>query len=557
MREVLRHFWHSDVGKKAAMMLATLFVLVLGVNGLNVINSYVGRDFMTALAERKTDEFIHQATLYIGVFAASTLVAVYYRFVEERLGLMWRSWYTRKLILAFLNNRTYFRLKEHGDLENPDERITEDVKSFTVTTLSFLLLILNGSITVIAFSGVIWSISPTLFGVTVLYSTVGSYLAIKFGRPLITLNYSQLDKEANFRSTLIHLWENAESVSLSEREEHLKSRLLKRLEDLTNTGNRIIGVHRNLGYFTTSYNYLIQILPVLVVAPLYLKGEVEFGVITQSSMAFAHLVGAFSLVVNQFQSISSFAAVIARLGNLGQLMEQGAIPSEQGALHREWDDQALEFRNMTLHSATADNKILLAGLNLHLPSSARVGICGSNESAKDALFRAVAGIRTTGSGTLARPGQHNMLFLSERPYLPPGSLRDVLKRGTPTSELDDERIAATLNALGLGPLLARVGNLDSERDWTTLLSLPEQQLVAIATTLLSDTRMVFLNRATSALTRDQTTQVLQLLTHQSVGYLVIGKIEKHLDSYDQILELFDDGHWTFTPTTDLKAELGG
>lgn len=315
-------FAASEVGWKAKFMFAALVALLFGINGLNVVNSYVGRDFMTAIVDRNTAEFIWQAIIYIGVFAASTIVAVVARFIEEHLSLLWREWLSQRLVKLYLDHHTYYRMKERGALNNPDQRIADDVRAFTVTTISFVLMLLNGSITIVAFSGVLWSISAWLFAIAVLYAAVGSYWAFVLGRPLLKLNYDQLDKEASFRTELIHVRENAESVALLHHERRLDARLLNRLDELAANFRKIIGVNRNLGFFATGYNWLIQIIPALVVAPLFIHGEVEFGVIPQAAMAFAQLLGAFSLIVNQFQSISSFAAVIARLGSLGEAIEE-------------------------------------------------------------------------------------------------------------------------------------------------------------------------------------------------------------------------------------------
>jgi putative ATP-binding cassette transporter len=155
-------------------------------------------------------------------------------------------------------------------------------------------MVVNGAVTVIAFSGVLWSISPLLFGVAIAYAVCGTLVAIALGRRLVGLDDRQMDKEAAFRAGLIHVRENAESIALARREGRLRARLLGRVEDLADNFRRIITVNRNLGFFTTGYNYLVQIIPALVVAPLFIRGEVEFGVITQSGMAFAQLVGAFS-----------------------------------------------------------------------------------------------------------------------------------------------------------------------------------------------------------------------------------------------------------------------
>lgn len=537
--EVVRRFAASDQGRRGLWLVLSLLLLVIGVNGLNVINSYVGRDFITALAERQTDRFIVEAGMYLAVFAGSTLVAVYYRYTEERLGLIWRSWLTRLLIDSFLKDRNYHCLKQRDAIENPDERIAEDVKSFTTTTLSFLLLIINGTITIVAFSGVIWTISPVLFAVTLAYSAAGSYLAIKLGRPLIGLNYSLLDREANLRSGLIHLWENAEAVAVGQREEHFRRRLYKRVDELTATGARIIGVHRNLGFFTTGYNYLIQILPALVVAPLYLSGQVEFGVITQSAMAFAHLVGAFSLIVNQFQSISSFAAVIARLGSLGQVIESPPCAG-RSEVRVEPCEHGLEFHGLTL-MGTDGEPPLIRELTATFAAPLRLGIGGTNERAKEALFKATAYLGIPGCGRIRRPSGRAMQFLTERPYLPPGSLREVLSGET--GGLADERLLETVRAFRLDNLLERPGCLDEERDWGATLTLTQQQLLALAAVSLARPSVLFLNRATSALTREQTGVVLRLLAESGIGYAVAGKLDKYPEHFDHFLEIDDHGAW--------------
>lgn len=538
---VIRRFAASDQGRRGLWLVLSLLILVLGVNALNVASSYVGRDFITALAERQTDRFVVEAGIYLAVFAACTVVAVYYRYTEERLGLIWRAWLTRQLVDAFLKDRNYYCLKQQGAIENPDERIAEDVKSFTTTTLSFLLLIINGSVTIIAFSGVIWTISPILFAVTLAYSIVGSYLAIKLGRPLIGLNYSLLDREANLRSGLIHLWENAEAVALGQREEHFRRRLNRRVDELTATGSRIINVHRNLGFFTTGYNYLIQVLPALVVAPLYLSGQVEFGVITQSAMAFAHLVGAFSLIVNQFQSISSFAAVIARLGSLGQVIE--SPPSDgRSEIRTEPAESRLEYENLTLLAGPSEAP-LVRELTAVFAEPVRLGITGTNERAKEALFKATAAIGGAGSGRIRRPAGRAIQFLSERPYLPPGSLRQIL-----TGEAGPQSDAALLEAIraydALAPLLEIPGGLDEERDWSACLTLGQQQVLALAAIAVARPQLLFLNRATSALNREQTGQLLQRLADAGIGYVVIGKVEKYPQHFSQVLSLDEFGDWT-------------
>ncbi|QSA98296.1 ABC transporter ATP-binding protein/permease [Methylococcus sp. EFPC2] len=538
-----KSFVASEVGGKALYLSAALLFLLLAVNGLNVVNSFVGRDFITALAERNADEFTVQAILYLVVFALSTLVAVIFRYTEQKLGMLWRDWLTRRLVGAFLADRTYYRLKQDGGIENPDQRIADDIRSFTVTTLSFVLMILNGSITIITFSGVMWTISPQLFAVTLAYGALGSYLTLKLGRPLIGMEYSQLDKEADFRGTLHHVWQNTESIALAQREENIETRLSQRMHSLIANYQRIILMHRNLGFFTTGYNYLIQILPTLIVAPLFLRGEVEFGVITQSAMAFAHLVGAFSLIVNQFQSLSSFAAIIARLGALGEVIRESRSGRSEGIVISR-DEKNWSYDKLSLLPPKGDRP-LLSELSLSVPAKSRVLIAGPNEDAKQALFKASAGLWEHGSGHIILPGAEQIHFLPERPYFPPGTLREFIAGVSGNHPADGEPCDAILKKLGLMPVVNSLGGLDREHDWTSVLSLDEQQLFSFARILHARPSYVFLNRVSGTLSAGRFHDMLELLSEHSIGYLNIGKADEPEDDYDAVLELKADGLWNW------------
>lgn len=307
-------FLKSPAGGKAKWMLAGLFLLMLGINGMNVVNSFVGRNFMSAIESRNSAGFVRFAWLYVAVFAGSTFVGVMFRFTEERLGLLWRDFLTHRVVGLYIDHGIYLDMSKEGAVSNPDQRITEDIRQLTTTTLSFVLMVLNGTMTVLSFSGVLWTISPVLFVVAVLYAVTGSALTIWLGRPLIKLNYRQSDCEANFRSDLIWTHDNANEIARNGKQVSTRDRLMARVDDVVGNLGRVISINRNLNFFTSGYNYLIQLIPVLLVAPMFIRREVEFGVIGQATMAFATLLGAFSLVITQFQAISAYASVLLRLG---------------------------------------------------------------------------------------------------------------------------------------------------------------------------------------------------------------------------------------------------
>ncbi|MBF0219810.1 MAG: hypothetical protein HQL49_09830 [Gammaproteobacteria bacterium] len=303
----LKQFGATPEGSVAKRMLAGIIIMLLVINGFNVVNSYVGRDFMTSIEQRDMSEFRWQTLLYIIVFTLTTLVAVSYRYLEERLGLLWRQWLTAEAISRYLDQHTFYRMHLTSSIAKPDQRITEDIRELPFSTLSFLLIILNATLTVFAFSGVMWSISPALFLVAILYAILGSLVTIYLGKPLVRLNYIHLDREANLRSDLVEVRENSESIALLQRERRLNSRLMRHLQDLVDNAVSIINVNRNMGFFTTGFNYMIQIIPALVVAPLFIQGDAPFGIIAQSAIAFGHLLGAFSVIINIPYPPDSFA----------------------------------------------------------------------------------------------------------------------------------------------------------------------------------------------------------------------------------------------------------
>ncbi len=545
-KRATRDFAASASGRRAIGLLVLLLLFLLSSNGLNVLNSYVGRDFITAIENRNLSAFTRQVWLYLSVFALSTAVAVLYRFTEERLGLLWRDWQTRRLLNSYLNHRVYYHLEEVGGIENPDQRIAEDVRTFTTATLSFGLMTLNATFTVIAFSGVLWSISPRLFVVAVAYAATGSLLAMLLGKKLIKLNDQQLDREADFRSELIHVRDNAESVALLQHEPRLRAHLLHRLSEVVTNTRRIVAVNRNLGFFTTGYNYLIQIMPALIVAPLFIQGKVEFGVVTQSAMAFAQLMGAFSLIVTQFQSISSYAAVVARLDRLMNVMDD-ACTCLESPIELQEQNGHLIYDKLTLRRA--GGQLLIKDLSLSIERGTRVLFVGSSGHAKAALFKATAGLRCAGEGRIIRPDSHAMLFVPERPYLPKGSLREMLLAPGLDGSVTNEAMLSVLQQLGLEAVVNQAGNLDQVQDWNSLLSVNEQAHLIIARALLAAPEFIFLDRQSVAMDTPQVDTLLGQLTRHNITYLMLSKSEELVTHFDTVVTLALDGTWT---RRDLK-----
>jgi putative ATP-binding cassette transporter len=547
-----RPFLTSPARGFALGWFALLISLLILINLLNVINSLVGRDFMTAVEQRQPWTMYRQAVLYVAVFAGLTAGAVFQRFAEERFGLLWRQWFTAHLIDRYLANGAYRRINEAGQIDNPDQRITDDVKLFTTNTLSLVLIFVNSTITFFAFAGILWSITPWLLVVAVGYAALGSALSILVGRRLVGLNVLQLQKEADLRYELVRVREHAEAIGLQHTEERERISLGGRLSEVIRNNLGIVRVNRNLGFFVNGYNYLTQIIPVLVVAPLYIRGEVAFGVVTQSSMAFTMVLGAFSLVVSQFERISTYAAVVQRLSALGEALDEQ--PTAGPAIEPAGKENGVAFDRVTIASP-ADGRVLVRDLSIDVPAGRRLLIHGPHGAGKSALLRAAAGAWKSGHGRILRPERADVFFLASKPYLRRGPLRPQLIP-EPGDRISDQQLHLVLLEVGIVKVIDDIGGVDADRDWPTLLSLAEQQVLGFAKLFLANPRVALLEHATNALDPTAANRLYELLSRSQVTYVTVGESANLPHYHDAVLELAANGEWRVAPSKESPNEDG-
>ncbi len=564
LREVGIPFFKLEDRAQAIAGLVLLLIGLVGVNALNVANSYVGRDMFSALAGRTAGRFFRFAGVLACVFAASTIVEVLNRYVEQRLGLRWRAWLTRRLVGRYLADRTYQRLIGREDIDNPDQRISEDVRSFTSMTLSFIVLLVNGIFTLAAFAGVLWSITPWLLLTAMLYAFAGTSGSILIGHRLVRLDNLQLRKEADFRFALGRVREHAAAVAQLGGEHAETARLGDRLESVVVNSRQIIGVSRNLGFFTTAYGYLTQIIPVAVVAPLYVRGEAEFGTVTQAAMAFTQVLGAFSLIATQFQQVSQFAAVIGRLGPMWEATEPEARVVEEAAraaarpemtipaVETKPNAHVLAYDHLTLQTPQ-NGRPLVSDLSLELPEGKRMVVAGPMGAGKSALFLATAGLWRGGAGRIVSPGPRHVMFLPYPPYTPSGRLRDLLLYGLDSGDLGDDRLLEVLREVGLERAIAEAGGLEAESDWSSVLSEGEQQALAFARLLLQNPAFAFIEHPTGSLDAEQVQRLYGALARSAITYISIGDHPALAGYHDLRLDLHGDGSWQLVPTEAVRT----
>jgi putative ATP-binding cassette transporter len=552
MTETLRHVWSRvktiarpffryESRWRAVALFGVLVVLMLSISGLNVLNSYVNKYFMTSLAEGEVSRFWSLALVYAALFVVVAVVASFKRFVEERLGLLLREGLTDFLIGAYLAGHTYQRLKQREDIDNPDQRIAEDVKSFTVNSLSFALVVLDSTIALVSFAGVLWSITPRLVLAAVLYAGIGTVGTILLGRRLVRLNFLQLKKEADFRFRLIQVRESGESIALQGAEPEVGRRLRYRFQEVVDNFWKIIRVNLNINVFINSFNYLTQIIPVLVVAPLFFRHEVPFGAITQAMAAFAFVLNAFTVIVTQFQQITSLAAVAERLGSLVEAIE--AAPAPAGPVVAVTPDGPhVAFEGLTLRTPKGDRE-LVRGLNKDLPPGRRLLVLGPNGAGKSALFRAAAGLWPWGEGRIVRPREGDVMFLPQEPFLATGTLREQLFEGACCRVVPDERILQVLREIKFEKILKRVGGLDAANDWQHVLSPGEKRLVSFARLLLAEPKFAFIDAGIGGVTDFWVRTLYGALSRTRTTYVSVGDHPALREYHDEVLDLDGEGVW--------------
>jgi putative ATP-binding cassette transporter len=326
MRQQWNTFWAMSIpyfyeNREGRCLFIGLIILMLLDSFAKIFFSYLARDFWSALGDKDAEQFYFVMKEFLIALLCLAPINVFYRFQRQRLAIKWRKWMTDRILYMYFYNphQIYYRLERQQDttnecyVDNPDQRLAEDVRSFTQYSLSLFLTIAISCIDLTAFSIVLYTIEPMLFISILGFATFGTIMTIVLGKDLVRLNFERLQKEADFRFSLIRIRENAESIAFFRGESTEGHEVKRRFSNVVSVFYDLIGTQRNLEFFTTNYNYLTWILPVVVIAPQYMAGNVELGVVQQAAAAFGHILDDLSLIINQFEELSEFSASIGRL----------------------------------------------------------------------------------------------------------------------------------------------------------------------------------------------------------------------------------------------------
>ena len=518
-------YFRSEDKLAGRLLLAAVISIELSLVLINVLLNQWNNRFYNALQEKNWDGFVREIGVFSLLATFYVALAVYQLYLNQWLQIRWRRWMTSHYLGEWLQGPNHYRMQLQGDAaDNPDQRITDDVKLFVDQTLNITVGLLSSLVTLVSFVVILWGLSAAaplhIFGHAftipgylvwgaLIYAVFGTALTQWIGSPLVRLDFQQQRLEADFRFNLVRVRENSEQIALLQGEGAERQRLSERFGHVVENWHAIMRRTKRLTSFTSSYAQAAVIFPYILVAPAYFADKIQLGGMMQTASAFDSVQKALSFFISTYRTLAEWRAVVTRLDGF-----ETAIKSAVSL--------ATNAGSIDVVSSTAGDNIDLEQLLVRLPNGAplvsadsfsisgneRTLVTGPSGAGKSTLFRAIAGVWPFGSGSIAIPAKATLMMLPQRPYFPIGSLMAAIVYPAEASAFSPDRVRDTLIAVGLPQLASQ---LDEEAHWNRMLSLGEQQRLGLARALLHAPQYLFLDEATASLDEASEARLYRLL----------------------------------------------
>jgi putative ATP-binding cassette transporter len=517
-------YFRSEDKRAGRGLLAAVIAIELAIVGINVLLNQWNSRFYNALQERNWDNFVSEI-IYFSVLATIFIVlAVYQLYLNQWLQIRWRRWMTSHYLGDWLHQANHYRMQLEGDAaDNPDQRMTDDVKLFVDRTLNIGVGLLSSIVTLASFVAILWGLSNDaplhLFGQeyaipgylvwgALIYSVLGTILTHLIGWPLVGIDYRQQQYEADFRFNLVRVRENSEQIALLRGEDAERERLLVRFGRVVENWLAIMSRTKKLTAFTASYNQASVVFPYVLVAPAYFAQKIQLGGMMQTASAFSSVQGALSFFISIYRQLAEWQAVVNRLdGFEAGIVAARELATRDDRIHVvEAGDGAIDLKGLTLQLPNGTPLVNADGFRLR--KGERTLMTGPSGSGKSTLFRAVAGIWPFGAGSITVPAGATLMMLPQRPYFPTGPLRGAVEYPAKDGTFTDLQISSALEQVGLPKLASQPGE---NGHWNRMLSLGEQQRLGLARALLHAPQYLFLDEATASLDEPSEAALYRLL----------------------------------------------
>ena len=494
-------------------LLSAVIIIELALVGNDVLLNQWRSRFYNALQEKDWDGFVREIIVFSVLATVLVVLSIYQLYLNQWLQIRWRRWMTTKYLGEWLHDANHYRMQLQGDAaDNPDQRITDDVKLFVERTLGIGVGLLSSIVTLFSFVIILWGLSAAapltisgrefaipgyLVWGALIYAIFGTALTQWIGSPLVNLDFQQQRFEADFRFSLVRVRENSEQIALLRGEPAERQRLSERFSRVVGNWYGIMSRTKRLTAFTQSYSQAAVVFPMILVAPAYFAGKIQLGTMLQTAEAFGSVQSALSFFVSTYRSLAEWRAVVARLDGFEMAIASAAtlatgadsidVVSKAGS-----DKIDLEQLLVRLPNGTP----LVSADSFSILGNERTLVTGPSGAGKSTLFRAIAGIWPFGNGSIAIPANAKLMMLPQRPYFPVGSLQAAIVYPAEASAFGSDQVRDALISVGLPQLAPQ---LEEEAHWNRMLSLGEQQRLGLARALLHAPQYLFLDEATASL----------------------------------------------------------
>lgn len=554
-----KQFWMFAGGylsPKRSIKPLLFFVLIVTLTlfsvRLSLVHSTWYNNMYTALQEFNQTVFWEQMILFCFIAGFSVAAALISYYLNQRFSINWIEWLNTELLEKWMDKRAYYKSQYMGNnLDNPDQRIQQDIQSYVKTTLSLSTGVIDAVTSMISYTILLWGLAGpmTLLGIEIpramvylvfAYVIFTTLIAFWLGKPLIRLNFANEKLNANYRYSLIRVKEYAESIAFYAGEKVEKSRLYKQFRAVIDNMWDIVFRALKFSGFNLVVSQISVVFPLLIQVGRYFEKQIKLGDLMQTLQVFGKLHSNLSFFRNTYDSFAEYKATLDRLTGFHYSVEAAQKQSKTDITDHPTD---VIFQHLSVKSPMG--KILIKDLNLTLTQGNSLLIQGQSGVGKTTLLRTIAGLWSYAEGKIFCP-QHNTLFLSQRPYLPQGNLLTALYYPDTTENVDLAKITRILERVQLAHLQDR---LEQEQDWSRILSLGEQQRLAFARLLLHKPKVAFLDEASASLDEGMEHAMYRLICEElpNTTIISVGHRSTLVPLHQQQLELHTDGSWVFNP----------